>query len=247
MINLLKILLAISVVSALGGCAHPIKVTPDLTKIYYESNSSNHISASVGYYIPPELISLEVTTPGGGGDNVRYFPYKDMEAGYERALSNVFSGVVKLPLAPDFSRTKDQGLDYIIEPQLVTSSGSTGFFTWPPTDFTVDLTSRIRDVNGVQIATPRVIGIGQAETNARLIEHGIAGQRAMNDALFKMQLALKNLKLGIISKNKHPKKIISDVNLGVESRLNNLEELKGKNLLTQREYDEKRKQILNSL
>lgn len=247
--KLLKMLLAITAVSTLVGCAHPINVTPDLTKIDSSSNGVNRMSASVGYYIPSDLLSLEVTTPGGGGDNVRYFPYKDIESGYERTLSNVFSGVVKLSSKPDFSRTKYLDLDYVIQPQLVTGSGSTAFFTWPPTDFTVDLTSIIRDSNGTKVAIPRVVGRGTAETSERLMEHGVAGKRAMNDALSKMEVALLELKLGIPSKHKSSKQQISSpsVNSDTTSRLMYLKELKDKDLLTQSEYDAKHKEILNSL
>jgi hypothetical protein len=98
-----KFLFSGAVVVILSGCAHPIKIAPDIAKIEQNGNASARIMASVGYYIPPELESLEVTTPGGGGDNVRYYPYRAMEPGFKKMLSNVFSGVVKLPAAPVFS------------------------------------------------------------------------------------------------------------------------------------------------
>jgi hypothetical protein len=245
--KLLKILLSIAVVGALSGCAHRITVAPELAKIESLSHGFDNRSVSVGYYIPSELLSLEVTTPGGGGDNVRYFPYRDIETGYERVLSNVFSGVVQLRSTPDYSRTKQLGLDYVIQPQIVASSGSTGFFTWPPTDFTVDLTNSIRDENGRVIAAPRVVGIGTAETAERLSEHGVAGKRAMNDALSKMQAALLELKLGTPPNNELPKKIKSPMSSNAASRLGNLKELKDKDLITKAEYEVKRKEILDSL
>ncbi|AFP31949.1 SHOCT domain-containing protein [Marinobacter sp. BSs20148] len=245
--KLLKILLSIAVVGALSGCAHRITVAPELAKIERLSHGFDNRSVSVGYYIPSELLSLEVTTPGGGGDNVRYFPYRDIETGYERVLSNVFSGVVQLRSTPDYSRTKQLGLDYVIQPQIVTSSGSTGFFTWPPTNFTVDLTNSIRDENGTVIAAPRVVGIGTAETAERLSEHGVAGKRAMNDALSKMQAALLELKLGAPPNNESPKKTKSPMSSNAAFRLGNLKELKDKDLITKAEYEVKRKEILNSL
>lgn len=245
--KLLKLLLAIAIVGTLAGCAHSINVAPDLTKIDGQSEGFDYRSASVGYHIPSDLLSLEVTTPGGGGDNVRYYPYRDIEAGYERVLSNVFSGVVKLSSTPDYARIKQLGIDYIIQPQIVTGSGSTGFFTWPPTNFTVDLTNSIRDENGIVIADPRVVGVGTAETTERLSEHGVAGKRAMNDALSKMQAALLELKLGAPSKNESLKHENSPMRSSVSSRLGNLKEIKDKGLITKSEYEAKRKEILNSL
>lgn len=245
--KLLKALLAIVIVGALAGCAHSISVAPDLAKIGNLHGGFKLTPASVGYYIPSDLLSLEVTTPGGGGDNVSYFPYRDIEPGYEKALSHIFSSVVKLPSKPDYLLTKPIGLDYTIQPQIVTNSGSTGFFTWPPTNFTVDLTSTIRDSTGAVVASPRVVGVGTAETGERLTEHGVAGKRAMNDALSKMQASLLELKLVVPQKGESPKMDIPLVNSSAASRLSYLKELKEKGLLTESEYEAKRKEILNSL
>ncbi len=245
--KLLKILLSIAIFSALSGCAHRITVEPDLAKIEGLSQGVDNRSVSVGYYIPHDLLSLEVTTPGGGGDNVRYLPYRDIETGYERVLSSVFSNVVKLHTTPDYSRTKQLGLNYVIQPQIVTSSGSTGFFTWPPTNFTVDLANIIRDDNGTVIATPRVVGVGTAETAERLSEHGVAGKRAMNDALSKMQAALLELKLGASTNSELPNQTKLPMNSTFASRLDNLNELKENGLITEAEYEAKRQEILNSL
>lgn len=245
--KLLKILLAIAIVSVLSGCAHRITVVPELAEIEKLPHGVDDRSMSVGYYIPPELLSLEVTTPGGGGDNVRYFPYRDIETGYERVLSNVFSDVVQLRSEPDYSRTKQLRLDYFIQPQIVTSSGSTGFFTWPPTNFTVDLTNTIRDENGAIISTPRVVGVGTAVTTERLSEHGVAGKRAMNDALSKMQAALLELELGVPSNEETPEQAKLPMTSNAASRLGNLKELKNKGLITNAEYEAKREEILDSL
>lgn len=245
--KLLKILLAIAIVSVLSGCAHRITVVPELAEIEKLPHGVEDRSMSVGYYIPPELLSLEVTTPGGGGDNVRYFPYRDIETGYERVLSNVFSDVVQLRSKPDYSRTKQLRLDYFIQPQIVTSSGSTGFFTWPPTNFTVDLTNTIRDESGAIISTPRVVGVGTAVTTERLSEHGVAGKRAMNDALSKMQAALLELELGVPSNEDPPEQAKSPMTSNAASRLGNLKELKNKGLITNAEYEAKREEILDSL
>lgn len=243
----IKVILAFALVTTLSGCAHKIEVTPYLSKIESLPNGVDSKSVSVGYYIPSELLSLEVTTPGGGGDNIRYFPYRDIETGYERVLSNVFSEVVQLATQPNYSTADQLRPDYVIQPQIVTSSGSTGFFTWPPTNFTVDLTNTIRDKNGTVVSTPRVVGVGTAETGERMTEHGIAGKRAMNDALTKMQASLIELNLTAEPDSDIPKPSTTPTTSSAASRLDELEELRDKALITNAEYQAKREEILDSL
>ena len=161
------------------GCAHPVKVAPDIARLQRVSSTPPRVAANVGYYIPKEVSSVEITTQGGGGDNIRYFPYEDIEPGFEQILSNVFRGVVKLTSIADLSSVSRGGTDYIIQPVIVTSSGGSSMFTWPPTNFTVDLTCNIRDASGTLFASPRVVGMGSAETRERLHDHSLAGKRAM--------------------------------------------------------------------
>ncbi|MDX9844776.1 MAG: SHOCT domain-containing protein [Aquabacterium sp.] len=244
----------ICIATTLAGCAHPIKVEPDTSKLQALGTNTEKSNAIVGYYIPDSLINLEVTTPGGGGDNVRYFPYRDIEIGYKQTLKNVFKDATRLIATPDFSRLKQQGIDYVIQPEILTNSGSTGFFTWPPTNFTVDLTNNIRDANGRHLANVRVVGNGSAN-NERIFDHGFAGRRAMEDALQKTQNALIELRLPH-TKNQYstegefkPQAPIgeSPVPRATSERLSTLQDLKDKGLLSQSEYDKKRAEILNSL
>lgn len=230
----------------LGGCAHPVDVAPDLTRVPDRASLESKHPARIGYYVPAELMALEVTTAGGGGDNIRYFPYRDIDAGYERALGNVFSGVVRLSAVPAPSAMKLQGIDYVVQPQIVTSSGSTGLFTWPPTNFTVDLTSSVRDADGKQVANPRVVGVGTAETGQLLFQHGFAGSRAMEDALGKTQAALRELKLSAHTSPMPAQQALPPAS-SVETRLTTLKNLKDKGMLTPGEYEKKRVEILNAL
>jgi hypothetical protein len=222
--------------AALAGCAHPIKVAPDLTRVERVSTSSARVTATVGYFIPPSVSSVEITTQGGGGDNVRYFPYRDIEVGYRKMLSNVFTGVVKLGSLTDLPSGSGDRIDYVVVPTIVTSSGGSGLFTWPPTNFTVDLTCSVRDVVGTLIASPRVVGTGSADTSERLHDHGFAGERAMEDALVKMQAAM----LEIMFPSAPLKRAAAD-------RLTQLKELKDKGLISDAEYEAKRKAILDTL
>jgi hypothetical protein len=237
-----KVFLSALLAITFAGCAHPIKVSPDLARLDRAPDSPPRLALSVGYYIPAEVASVEVTTAGGGGDNVRYYPYRDLEPGFQKILSNVFTSVVKLTSISDRPAQSGESINYIVVPAIITSSGGSGFFTWPPTSFTVDLTSQVRDKDGKLFTSPRVVGTGSAETSERLSEHGIAGRRAMEDALLKMQTAL--FEANFLGVSKQP----SATNRGsTADRLSHIKELRDRGLLTEREYEEKRKEILDSL
>jgi hypothetical protein len=246
--TLKRILTAGIAVILMAGCAHPINVAPNVTRLDRTSTTDPRIPANVGYYIPLEASSVEITTPGGGGDNVRYFPYQDIEAGFQKILSNVFTGVVKLTSITDPSGVSRDGIDYIIVPDVVTSSGGSGFFTWPPTSFTVDLTSNVRDRIGKIITSLRVVGTGSAETSERLTEHGIAGRRAMEDALLKMQASLLEAKFAGVKTDARATQAQGAVGASTtSSRLAEIKELREKGLISQEEYESKRRAILESL
>src|SRR5258708_37164411 len=80
----LRALVSATALAMAAGCAHPIKVAPDVAKLERFSTTAPRLTANVGYYIPPEVSSVEVTTAGGGGDNIRYYPYTDIEPGFEK-------------------------------------------------------------------------------------------------------------------------------------------------------------------
>ena len=230
------------------GCAHPIKIEPNTTKMTSEIASPQRISASVGYLIPSELSALEITTPGGGGDNVRYFPYRDIENGYQSILSNIFGSARKFTSLPTQSNASGDKIDFIFIPAIVTGSGGSGLFTWPPTSFTVDLTSQVRDAVGKSVGSLRVVGSGSAETGERLSEQGIAGRRAMEDALSKMQAAIVESKLfGTKAESSAPSNVAPQIPNTTSARLLELKTLLEKGVITKEEHDAKRKLILDAL
>ena len=235
----------------LGGCAHSISITPDLAKIELTSNSVARVNVKVGYYIPPELSAIEITTAGGGGDNVRYYPYREIENGFQKILSNNFVSVVKLTSAIELAQISQEGkegIKYSFFPELITNSGGSGLFTWPPTNFTVDLTVKVRDANGTVIGSPRVIGVGSADTSERLSKYGIAGERAMEDALLKMQAALREMKFNDMAlKVSAQQQSLPDAGNSVELRLIHIKDLKLKGLISDDEYEFKRKEIIDGL
>ncbi len=235
-------LLFIITISLITGCAHSIIITPNTAELSETLSSDKNNEFKVGYYISSKDKSLEVTTLGGGGDNVKYYPYRDMEDGYRIMLSNVFKSVTELNSIKNNSKLQSE-IDFIIIPRVITTSGSTGFFTWPPTDFTVDLTSTIKKAGGEIIAEPRVVGTGVADTSERLSEHGIAGKRAMEDALLKMQKRLTNIDLS--EKSNSDNKLRAEGS--ISDRLTRLKRLKKSGLISDREFSKKRKNILDSL
>jgi len=184
------VLLFVAIIS-ITGCAHSIAISPDISKIERDTKFLP-IEKSIGYYIAPEVRDKNVTTPGGGGDSVSYFPYKDIEAGFYTMLENVFKEVTKLKSTTDTETISRLSISYIIIPEITTVSSSQSSFTWPPTHFIVNLTCNITDPNGKEIIKPTVNGEGLAEYDEFKSDFSLAGKRAARDALLKMQNILLN-------------------------------------------------------
>ncbi|SFC98074.1 hypothetical protein SAMN04515619_11834 [Collimonas sp. OK412] len=174
---------------ALAGCAHPIRIAPNIDNIK-PSAAESPIKKSVAYYISDEMLAREIETPGGGGDRVAYSPYRDMETGFYKMLSNVFVTVTKLNTANDKASIEKNKIDYVITPKLVTNSSSSSVLTWMPTQFSVEMTCDISDANGNPLFSKKVNGQGQAEFSEFKEGFSLSGRRAMEDALLKMQPAL---------------------------------------------------------
>jgi hypothetical protein len=186
--RLLNLAVATAACVFLFGCAHPISMNPDLTTVVAPAETKP-IDKKVGYYIADSLRTLEVTTPGGGGDKVRYFPYRDIEPGLYKALSEVFTGVSKVQ-SKDPVALKTGGISLLIVPEITTNSSSDGAFTWPPTQFTVNLVCTITDASGSPVKTIRVSGEGAATFGEFKSNFSLAAVRATNEALAKLIKAL---------------------------------------------------------
>ena len=113
----------IIVIMVCTGCAHTIAISPDISKIERDINLMP-IEKNVGYYIASEVRDKNVTTPGGGGDSVSYFPYKDIETGFYKMLTNVFKEVTKLISTTDMDTISRRSIVYIITPEISTDSSS---------------------------------------------------------------------------------------------------------------------------
>ena len=170
----------------IAGCAHPIVMTPDEAK-NVTSEKVQPISKSVGYYISPELRAKAVETPGGGGDKVSYYPYKDLETGFYNMLGNVFTSVTLMKSPNDAEAINKQAIKLVIIPEITTNSSSPSAFTWPPTVFTVKLTCNISDSSGKALSSIMVEGEGKAEYDEFKSDFSLSAKRASRDALTKMQ------------------------------------------------------------
>lgn len=184
---ILAALLALS--AFLVGCAHPINMIPDLSSVKAPAGAAR-IDKTVGYHIADASRALEVTTPGGGGDKVRYFPYRDLEPGFYKALAEVFRDVRKIQNPADKVAVKASGVSLLIVPQIATTSFSDSIVTWPPTMFSVGLTCTITDADGKLLETLTVNGDGRASYNEFVGNFSLAAVRASNDAIAKLVKAL---------------------------------------------------------
>lgn len=190
--NRILILICSSLLSIfLFGCAHPIAMNPDLNSI--KSTNANSIQKSVGYHIPDSAKALEVTTAGGGGDKIRYFPYRDLEPGFYKALSEVFSNVSRIQNPKDTAAIAKSGISFLITPEITTLSSSDSPFTWPPTQFTVSLVCTITDAQGQPVQVVRVSGYGVATFDEFKSNFALAAVRASNNALNLLIAALNDM------------------------------------------------------
>ena len=190
--QLAKIIFSIATCVALFGCAHPINLAPDLTSV--KSGGSILIGKQVGYHISDASRAIEITTAGGGGDKVRYFPYRDMEAGFYKALAEVFKSVTKVANPKDAAAISASGISLLIVPEISTTSSSSSIVTWPPTEFSVTLSCTVVDAKGQNVTNIKVQGTGQAEFSEFKSNFSLAAVRASNDALQKLVKALAESK-----------------------------------------------------
>lgn len=252
----IKLLLIGMMSFLLTACINTINIKPDITKIEPYTQSGERLPLHVGYYIP----ETTVATPHIDENKLRYFAYRDMEIAYQKMLSNVFKSATKLTSIQDASSS---AVDLLIVPSVTTKTEGSDALTWPPTRFTVNLTSNIQSADGKPITTMIVTGIGTAGSAERLKITGIAGSRAMEDALLKMQSALSSYRYSgetlkpaqstlatpVITKKDEtsPTLAPSSSAATVSERLQLLNELKAKGLISQKEYDDKRKAIIDAL
>lgn len=179
-----------SVAIWLMGCAHPITMAPDLTAV--SASAMPRINKTAALHITDASKALEVTSAGGGGDKIRYFPYKDLEPGLYKALTEVFADVTAVKTPQDAAALKASSPVLVIKPEVSTYSYSDSLFTWPPTKFGVTLTCTVTDASGALIDTIKVTGDGFAPFEEFKSNFSLSAVRASTDALNKLVQALSN-------------------------------------------------------
>lgn len=181
MTRIAKLLVMGILIAIATGCAHTIQITPSLDAIR-AIEDQNKSDKNVGYYVSSIDKETEVVTPGGGGDKIKYYPYKETEAALNTILSKKFSRVYAVPSLSDSKFISEKDISYIFRPTIVTRSSSSSLLTWPPTDFTVELSCSAIDSNGNEIWKKDVSGTGQATFGEFKKDFGLAGRRAAENA-----------------------------------------------------------------
>lgn len=176
----------------LVGCAHPIIITPDLQAL--KKTDKDYIQVTVGYYISPNDRENYVYSPGGGGDRVYYYPYRELEPALQKVLFNQFQNVQKLDLmiSPEYLRANDLAFAFL--PEITTDSASDGLFTWMPTSFTVNLQCKAFSQNGKKIWEGKYIGVGTATTDELMKDFSLAAKRASEKVFKEMSNDLSKVK-----------------------------------------------------
>jgi hypothetical protein len=182
--NMLKRLCALTLAGLLTACAHPIVISPDPASL---AKPTEKIDRNVGLVISAADKAIQVTTPGGGGDNISYYPYKDLEFGIYSTLSSVFSNVLPLNSLEEKQKISQQNLGMVFLPVIQTTSSSESILTWPPTFFSVMIDYRMVDPSGTQLSSGRVLGEGRAEFSEFKSDFALAAKRAGTDALNKLK------------------------------------------------------------
>jgi len=157
------------------GCAHPISI--EAKKV--PEKEAQWSTKKVAYVITDANKQKEVTSPGGGGDKITYYPYKDAERSLRAALGAIFSDVSALKSLTDSASIKASGASLIFTPTITTTSSSPSPLTWPPTKFSITMVVDVADAQGAEMARITVNGEGVAEFDEFKSDFGLSGRRAM--------------------------------------------------------------------
>ncbi len=171
-----------------GGCAHTIVIGPDVSRLPADNPAAS--TGAVGYYISAEDRARAVTSGGGGGDSVKYTPYKDLEAALFRVLSNHFAQVYSIKSAQDRAFIQEKGIRFVFTPKFSTTSASSSLITWPPTEFTLTIRIDAIDREQKSVWQTEVTGKGQATFDEFKRDYALAAGRAGLDAFLQLQAKL---------------------------------------------------------
>jgi hypothetical protein len=181
---LIKVIVGLSLVLTIG-CARQMNITPPLNTL--ASDGISKIDKNVGYYISSDDLSKEVTTPGGGGDKLRYFSYRDCAPVMKKILSNIFNQVHRFGSPDDKQFISANNISYVFIPKIETDSSSESALTWPPTRFSVSLRCKATDSSGSVIWEKEVKGEGEATYDEFKHDLPLAAKRAVRNAFSLLQ------------------------------------------------------------
>lgn len=184
------------------GCAHRIDITPALDALNVSGISK--IDKNVGYYISPEKIAKEVETPAGGGDKVKYLPYKESEPALNRVLSNVFREVYALPSPGHAEFIESKNISYIFVPTITTDSSARSFATWPPSDFTVSLDCKATDASGRSVWETSLKAEAHEPLQDVRRDPARAGKVALQKAFLELQSRIVSIEAPVAKENAIP-------------------------------------------
>lgn len=174
-LNFWRLPMAAALIALLAACAHPIGISPLETPVRNETSLN---PKKVAYVMTDADRAREVTTPGGGGDKVSYFPHRDLEKAIRDALRAVYADVFVIKSATDTEAIKAFDVSFVFSPEITTTSESPSPFTWPPTKFGIDMTCKVTDPDGKLLTQVRAQGNGAAEFSEFVKDFGLAGRRA---------------------------------------------------------------------
>jgi hypothetical protein len=173
-----RIAACISGIVVLAGCAHPISIEPKAVP----SREGQWSSQKAAYVMTEADRQKQVTTQGGGGDKISYYPYRDFERSLRAALASVYADVSAVGSVSDAAAIRASGASFVYRPEISTTSSSPSPFTWPPTKFSASVLVEVFNPQAVLVARLRVTGNGAAEWEEFKGDFGLAGRRAVEDA-----------------------------------------------------------------
>lgn len=166
---------ALATAALLAGCSHPITM---ITETAPPRSVAHLIPKKVAYVMTDAQRDLQVTTAGGSGDRVSYYPYRDLEKSVRDALRGVYRNVIVVRTANDAKANEAAGVSLVFTPQIKTDSSSSSWVTWPPTAFTAEVSCVVTDTSGVEVTRVRAVGNGTAEFGEFNGDYGLAARRA---------------------------------------------------------------------
>lgn len=187
----LKCIITVFLVFLFAGCTHKINISPNINDIAGKYTKKDKNQYNVAYYLPKEKENIYLISGGGGGDSVGYFPYKETESSFRTVLNNLFDKVYKIDTFPSKEFLRKNNIKYVFYYEIETQSFSNSSFTWPPTNFIVNLKTTARDENNDSFWEDALNSQGFASFNEFNGDFGLSGKRAIINAFNTLYYRLK--------------------------------------------------------